>query len=114
MRSESQVTWMVSSELPNELRKAEDAARSQSALDRELSIETQFVRGGVLRTDIRLTQIGDFFSEVKVQDLERGFSLDFYPARNADPYWRDVMVRILIAIRESANGISIKRIERVA
>jgi hypothetical protein len=104
---------MVSSELPNELRKAEDAARSQSALDREVPIETQFVRGGTLLTDIRHAQVGDFFSEVKVKDLGRGFSLDFYPTKNADPYWRDVMVRILTAIRESANGISIKRIERV-
>jgi hypothetical protein len=104
---------MVSSELPNELRKAEDAARSQAALDREVPIETQLVRGGTLRTDIRRALVGEFFSDVQVRDFERGFSLDFYPAQNADPYWRDVMVRILSAIRDSASGISIKRIERV-
>jgi hypothetical protein len=105
---------MVSCELPDELRKAEDAARNQAVLDKEVLIEMQSARGGILQTDVRRAYLRDFFSKVQVADLGRGFSLDFYPAENADPFWRDVMVRILRATRDSASGISIKRIERAS
>jgi hypothetical protein len=114
MRPQSPVAWMVSSELPNELRKAEETARSQAALDREVLIEMQFVRGGMLKNDVRRAQVSEFFSSVQVTDLAGGFTLDFYPAQNAEPYWRDIMVRMLRAIRESATGISIERIEHAS
>ena len=109
MRAEPHVEWMVSCELPSELRKAEDTARNQASLDREVLIETQLSRGGELQTDVRHARLREFFQKVQVTDLDRGFTLDFYPAENADPFWRDVMVRILRAIRESSDRISVKR-----
>jgi hypothetical protein len=117
MRSQTEhLSWLVTCDLPGELRKAEDAARHEASLDRIIEVKSQSAPGGVLRTTLHYRgRLGDLFTSVRVLAEPTGgrnaFGLDFYPADDANRFWKDIMVRILRAVQQSASGVSINRIE---
>jgi hypothetical protein len=118
MHQSGTITWLVSCELPNELRKAEETARAESSLDKEIVTHWQSVRGGSLKTETHSAHVRDYFSSVEVLTellpTQHTFSLEFHPVPDADSFWRTAMVRILTAIRDSAKGVKIKRIEHAS
>jgi hypothetical protein len=106
------LSWLITSELPEELRKAKDTARREADLNRVVVVESQSFPGGVLRTTLHYQgRLGDLFDSVNVSTDEKGFSVEFCPANDANRFWKDIMVRMLRAIRHSGRDISIKPIE---
>jgi hypothetical protein len=115
MRPEaSPVSWLVRSNLPEDLRKAEDTARNESSLDREVVVEAYSAPGGTLkRRMVSSRLLRDYFSSVRLFSAcpENAFTVVFYPASNADRYWKAEMARILRTIRRSAAGITIEPLQ---
>ena len=116
-------TWQVSCKLPDELQKAEKVARSEAILDKEIVTRVQY--GWPLITDEYCAYLLDYFSKVEVHyESEIAFCLVFYLKKDYgerdlsaptplqfDRFWKDIMVRILSHVRESARDVSIHRIE---
>lgn len=102
------VVFEVTADSPEALRAAEQVAVAKSAQDHQLSDTLiRYVAGKETHTQ-RFYRVGDYFSAVEVRPKPRSLSVTFHVAPNADRYWRDLMVQVVAAIRDSAAGVSVQ------
>jgi hypothetical protein len=110
MRDErSQISWKISCKFSADLQKAESIARSEAEPDKVIRDVARTTPGGAEKLVTTTYRIGDYFQSVQVCPDERNaFRIVFYPRPNAGRYWKDLMAGVLRAIRDSAEGVSIK------
>jgi hypothetical protein len=105
------VSWLISCDRPVELQRAEQIARSESALGNVITDVARAFPNGKEATVVRHHRIGDYFGAVDVCSSRNGdtksFMLVFHPLPAADRYWRDMMAEVLRSIRSACEGISI-------
>src|SRR5262249_46953647 len=108
------ITCVVSCESPERLRLAEELARKTVALG---NVFTDVARAFPDGVEVRITRehkLGDYFEEIQVlsdyaQD-PTSFRLVFRPRKDANRYWRDLLVNILQSIHDSVEGVLIKSV----
>jgi hypothetical protein len=115
MRDESQpISWRISCKLPDDLQRAESIARKEVAPEKIFEDVARTGPRGVEKVTTTYHRMGDYFKSVQIRhdDEQTAFSLTFYPFPNAGRYWKDLMADALRAIRDSAQGVSIRPAER--
>lgn len=105
------VSFQVSSSSPDELRAAEELAKSKIDLNSVVIDVARHRRGGAERIVERTFRLGDCFSEIEIistpakADSAESFKIVFHVRDDADHYWKDIIVRILRSIRESGASV---------
>jgi hypothetical protein len=114
MRDKTQpISWKVNCKRPADLQKAESVARSEAEPDRVLKDAARTTPGGVENIVTTYYRVGDYFQSVQVfPDEQNAFRIVFYPRPNAGRYWKDLMANVLRAVRDSAEGVSIRPAQR--
>jgi hypothetical protein len=100
-------TFVVSSESSEKLREALRLVTDRARPD---NVDTDVARAGD-RVSVRHHRVGDYFSSIHVADAgPTSFRIIFVPRENADRYWRDLAVRILLSVRNS--GVHVRSEKR--
>jgi hypothetical protein len=111
------MAWLVKCDAPEELHKAEETARHEASLNRTV-VSNVTGRSGGAETNYTISHVlSDYFSDMKVEhasmlDDSNAFRIFFYPAMNADRFWKDLMIGILQSIEKSASGVSIRPLKQ--
>jgi hypothetical protein len=91
-------TFVVSSESSKKLRAAKRLIIDRARVD---SLDVDVAKAAD-RVKVQYHRIGDYFSSIDVADSgPTSFRVVFVPRSDADLYWKDLVVRILLSVRDS-------------
>jgi len=98
----------------NEKERAEQLARADADLSRDLVNTTRAFPGGIEKRQAHHHRLRDYFDSIEIESKPNepaSFKMIFAPRKGANRYWRDLMVQILKSIG-SVGGVSVSAIKR--
>jgi hypothetical protein len=102
------LSWSVRCESPEVASRLQQWLRGQIAPDAVFEDIVRPAADGVAAASAQRHQLGDYFEAVHLlpgrPDMPSSFRVLFHRRPDAGRYWKDVMVRVLQAIRQAAEG----------
>jgi len=102
------MSWVVRCASPEDARQLQQWLRSQIAPDAIFEDAVRPSRGGQTASAVEHHRLGDYFAEVRqlpgAPSDPASFRVLFHRRPDAGRYWKDLMLRVLQAIRQAADS----------
>jgi hypothetical protein len=112
------IVCVISCESAGILRAVVELAIKKVSLDNVFTSVKRATPGGVDTRIVEDHRLGDYFEEIQIVegsgDSPWSFRLVFHPRKDANRYWRDLLVNILQSIKDSSGGVAVRSVTKTS